>query len=233
MGLLKDIGRAAGGLFGGDFSSRAARAQAFLNEDYDGAARITRGMQEGEIARSKAESAAQQAASVRQGLKARGYNDNDINVIMANPDRASDLIYEALKTREFGPGGGSVRNVAPDGQASYEWAPRVDDDGSYWAAGPASEAPKLMREGVKTVPVAPGGSVAIIGATTGREKTREEVYGGEPGPKADPVAAAPLKGPQAGAVIDGYRFKGGDPNDPNAWEEVGGASQAGSRPFPR
>lgn len=40
-------------------------------------------------------------------------------------------------------------------------------------------------------------------------------------------------GPQAGAVEDGYRFKGGNPSDPNAWEPVsqGGPTQPASGGF--
>lgn len=39
-------------------------------------------------------------------------------------------------------------------------------------------------------------------------------------------------GPEAGAVVGGYRFKGGNPNDRNAWEPVsGGAASNGSGTF--
>jgi hypothetical protein len=33
----------------------------------------------------------------------------------------------------------------------------------------------------------------------------------------DPV---PVQAPQAGQIVDGYRFKGGDPANPNSWEQV-------------
>lgn len=42
--------------------------------------------------------------------------------------------------------------------------------------------------------------------------------GGQPSP-AQPAAGAP-KPPQAGMVQDGYKFKGGNPGDPNSWERV-------------
>jgi len=38
--------------------------------------------------------------------------------------------------------------------------------------------------------------------------------------------------PQAGEVRGGYRFRGGNPADRNAWEPVGGPSQQGSGNFP-
>lgn len=33
-------------------------------------------------------------------------------------------------------------------------------------------------------------------------------------------SSAPPAGPQPGAVVDGYRFRGGNPADPNSWEKV-------------
>jgi hypothetical protein len=45
-----------------------------------------------------------------------------------------------------------------------------------------------------------------------------------PVPKGGGATAA--GGPQPGMIRNGYRFKGGNPNDPNAWEEMGGAGPA-------
>jgi hypothetical protein len=43
----------------------------------------------------------------------------------------------------------------------------------------------------------------------------------EPSPYQAPASAAPKKGvPVPGMVQDGYRFKGGNPADPNSWERV-------------
>jgi len=43
---------------------------------------------------------------------------------------------------------------------------------------------------------------------------------------------APSGAPQPGQVVDGYRFKGGDPHDQHSWEAVGGPSPGGSATFP-
>ena len=39
-------------------------------------------------------------------------------------------------------------------------------------------------------------------------------------------------GPQPGQVVNGYRFKGGNPNDQNSWEPVGGGAGNGAATFP-
>jgi hypothetical protein len=52
-----------------------------------------------------------------------------------------------------------------------------------------------------------------------------------PAPGA-PAPSAP-GGPQPGAVVNGYKFKGGNPNDPSAWEQdTGGGAGNGVGGFP-
>lgn len=53
------------------------------------------------------------------------------------------------------------------------------------------------------------------------------------GPRSQLGSALGAQGPQPGHVEDGFRFKGGNPADPNAWEQVGGPSLNSSGGFPR
>lgn len=57
------------------------------------------------------------------------------------------------------------------------------------------------------------------------------VVGGGPGPGVSSSAPAAGRGPAPGAIEDGYRFRGGNPADPSAWEQVGGAPSQGGATF--
>lgn len=50
-------------------------------------------------------------------------------------------------------------------------------------------------------------------------------------PRAQPIAPSAAPAPTVGTIKNGYRFKGGNPASPDAWEPAGGAS-SGSRTFP-
>ena len=54
-----------------------------------------------------------------------------------------------------------------------------------------------------------------------------------PEPGAGQSVAPPVATPQPGQVEDGYRFRGGNPADPNAWEPVGDAGGNASGGFPQ
>lgn len=43
--------------------------------------------------------------------------------------------------------------------------------------------------------------------------------------------AAQSAGPEVGAVVGGYRFKGGNPNDRSSWEQAGGGASNGAGSF--
>lgn len=72
---------------------------------------------------------------------------------------------------------------------------------------------------MKTLSVEPGGSAIGYYPKTGETQVLVQ-----PNTGGAPLGAP--AGPEAGSVVDGYRFKGGNPNDPNAWEEVTGSGQS-------
>jgi hypothetical protein len=53
-----------------------------------------------------------------------------------------------------------------------------------------------------------------------------------PNDGSQPMGAPAAGAPQPGQVEDGYRFKGGNPADPNAWEPIGGQTPQASGGFP-
>lgn len=85
----------------------------------------------------------------------------------------------------------------------------------------------MGRALAKNIPLQPGGGVAQYNPVSGQ--TQMVVT---PNPGDQPVGAqASVGGPQPGAIVGGYRFKGGNPNDQNNWEMVGGAGGNASGPF--
>lgn len=79
---------------------------------------------------------------------------------------------------------------------------------------------EIWRSGErKIVATQAGGGVAEIDPITGAKMVIMPNAGGyTPG-----ASVAPQAGPAPGAVVNGHRFKGGNPNDRNSWEVVGGS----------
>jgi hypothetical protein len=96
------------------------------------------------------------------------------------------------------------------------------------AAPPATQAPPAATP-VAPAATAPAPAVnpaAPAGNSAAPTVNPPAAPAPQPAPAPAPQPAAPAAGPQPGAVEDGYRFKGGNPSDPAAWEPVASTAPA-------
>lgn len=75
----------------------------------------------------------------------------------------------------------------------------------------------LEKSAPKIMSIEAGGSLAAVDPRTG-----QPTFTVLPNPGNASPGAPAGSGPRPGDVEDGYRFKGGDPADPNNWIKVGG-----------
>lgn len=111
----------------------------------------------------------------------------------------------------------------PEGREAFSTAGKEAQDAGYQPGTPEFNAyvkQRLMAADRRTIPLQPGGSVAEYDPATGQARLVVAPNTGGAATGA-PVGAG---GPQVGAVVGGYRFKGGNPNDRANWEQAGGGS---------
>ena len=103
----------------------------------------------------------------------------------------------------------------PEGQEALSTAGKIAADRGFKPGTPEFNQAVTeiwTIEQNKTIPYQAGGNVINYNPVT-RQST----------PLVQGQGAAPSAPPKPGTVEDGYRFKGGNPADPSAWEPVGGA----------
>jgi hypothetical protein len=122
MGLFGAVGNGLSGLFGDGFTEKAAMANAILNDDNEAAARIA-----GQ--RNKERAAAQLQAQLVGALRNKGMSDDDIAVILANPDKFSEAYSSRFQTRGVDEGS-SVYTPNLNGGAAMFTAPKIQKEGA-------------------------------------------------------------------------------------------------------
>lgn len=198
-----DWGRAALGFFGGPSVVQSMSRQDAL-----------------ELEREKQEQQSKALSAVRSGLKARGYRDTDIDVILANPENASKLITETLVTRQGGAEGMTVRSIDPGTGAASTETTAGWHNGDYFGGSSGSGAPQRLYQGEKVFPVEKGGYLGVYGGPQGG--TPAATPQATPGARSDEAA---LREQAAEAIRNGA--------DPAAVAErlqrmIGGAGSAAS-----
>jgi hypothetical protein len=83
VGLFNAFENGLKGLFGEGFADRAARAMALEGGDFDAAARISKQMEDRQAAKA-------QTLAVTQALRAQGVPDDQIAIMLTNPDKLGE-----------------------------------------------------------------------------------------------------------------------------------------------
>jgi hypothetical protein len=158
----------------------------------------------------------QAAADAQARITAALGKDADLAPLLTSNDRVAQSLgqmqLEQRMPKQIPPTefertllGAGIDPASRQGQALYQQR----------AATMASPQPQFISDGM-------GGGRWVSPPATGIQG------GGDP----SLAVAAPNAGPQPGTIEDGYRFKGGNPADPSAWEQVqGGPTQPASGGF--
>ncbi len=146
------------GLGGGDIMTRLMIARATSEGDYGTAGQLR--AQQARLGLQAQEAEQEREALGRQQEAAGNLGYTKDQITGMRPEDLSRLMLERFQTRQFGPEGGSVRNVGPAGQPVYESAPWQRQIGrSIIQGGPGGAGPQAIYQGVEPIAVQPGGAV--------------------------------------------------------------------------
>lgn len=192
MGLFGGIGKALKGIDWDRVSTGLSAAGASAQGDHGSAAQIWSQHSQRRGERRQAEAEARQRAELEAAAVQMG----------VPPQQARSLPTSALA-------GLVSQQYTPRAPSEFE---RSAEAGGILPGSPEWQQLNRQRANTMALP----SPQPIVDPQTG------SVRWVTPPAQGMPQQAAPQGGPQPGAVVNGFRFKGGNPNDQNAWEPVGG-----------
>lgn len=162
-----------------------------------------------------AERNAAESNAVLQALMSGGGSPDAVTAALTNP-------YVSEQVRDFAKMQWKRQNPDPLQPTEFERALRAS---GVMPGTPGWTEAMAKKVAATTDPMIaatlPGGRFY-----SGPQSGLASVMGG-----GDPPVSQPPGGPQPGAVVDGYRFKGGDPNKQESWEAVGGPASSAPASF--